>query len=228
MLGIQILFLSILAIPPAQANDLVAQAEKVRLSLEMERLGKRQAWNGVEQMYQKTLDLGVVPSTSSLLLGAEAAQELGDMEACQDRLRRVKGDKATQEVIDWRWGIDNSYGQVEISTRRGRNAILTRSIPLLSPRELRAFEAVVDQAAQNGEFSGLLPAGQYTYAGKIFTVLPGGNVSVQVSGRDAKTARKNPPISDPVQDLAPRSEVDEEPYSRVSLPVRDEDGRTPW
>jgi hypothetical protein len=86
----------------------------------------------------------------------------------------------------------------------------------------------VDQVAQDGEFSGLLPAGQYTYAGKIFTVLPGGNVSVQISSRDAKKARKNPPISAPLNALAPQSEVDPEPYSRVSVQVRDEDGRTPW
>ena len=64
---------------PAQAEDQQAAAEYRRISAEMERLGKRNAWAGVDKRFREVQLLEADISIQHYLLGAQAAQELGNM-----------------------------------------------------------------------------------------------------------------------------------------------------
>ncbi|MFT5684438.1 MAG: hypothetical protein ACI8RZ_005379 [Myxococcota bacterium] len=45
--------------------------------------------------------------------GAHAAQDLGDIQDCYDRLRAAVRLEPSKELIDWLWAIDTQSGQVE-------------------------------------------------------------------------------------------------------------------
>jgi hypothetical protein len=236
----------------AHATDLERQAEHRRLGVEMDHLAQRHAWNGVEQSYRKLLELDIEPNHTERVLSAEAARQLGDLELCYSRLRAAAAVRPTVEIVDWLWQIDNTYGHVELTIPRGRDAVLVNKTPIEEAGAKKALEAAVDQLKRNGSFTGLLPAGSYTFVGQSFTVEPGISRQLNISkrqwkqSRSAKQTRVVPLETERIDDdldlvvfgdIDPLLYPEEEPsrveeqspsYIAGSVRVRDQDGMEPW
>ena len=194
MSGRILLLLLLCVVGEARADGTVADAERVRLSVEMERLASRQAWNGVERKYIQLMELGIELEASDHLHGAHSARELGDIQGCHDRLRRVIAIDATREVVDWLWDIDNNYGHVVLRTGSSRAAVLERMEIPFDPNQRRAIETAIERAREDASFSGLLPTGDYVFAGQQFQVSPGVSVTIDISARVRRQGLVEPVI----------------------------------
>lgn len=165
------------------ASEGFEQAEHVRLSVEMERMAQRLAWKGVERKYQELLELGQPLTLSDHMHGAYASRELGDMSACYLRLKAAAEIEATKEIIDWLWDIDNNYGHVVLVTSPPRLAVLKAAVIPFDPNQRNAIESAVQSVREDGDYSGLLPLGEYVFAGQGFKIEPGITVRIEISPR---------------------------------------------
>ncbi len=171
----------------ARASD-VAEAEHVRLADDMEQLAGRQLWSAVEKKFSELRALGVPLTYADLLRGAYAARALGDVQAAYERLRSASRIEGTQEVLDGMASIDAHYGRVELITHNARGIELSAEEMPFEPDQRRAIEAALERVRRDGGFVGLLPRGDYRYAGHDFRVEPGIGVRVEVSPRLKKTS----------------------------------------
>lgn len=176
----------VLALQPAFATDVTA-AEHVRLSDDLEQLANRQLWPAVEKKYEELERLGVELTYDDLVRGAHAARALGDTQSAYDRLKTAARLQGTREVVDWLFAIDSSFGQVELVTHNARGISLSADEMPFEPDQRIAVQAAMDTVRKDGTFSGLLPRGQYSYAGHVFRVEPGIGVRIEVSPRLKKT-----------------------------------------
>jgi hypothetical protein len=174
--------LAVVCAAPARADD-VNSAEHDRIADEMSKLAQRQIWPGVERKYQELLKLGTALNLQDHIHGAMAAREAGDVLAAYDRLKEAVKIKATREVVDWLWDIDNNYGLVELVSVPARSAALDAGELPFDPNHRRAVEAAIEVARKDGVFIGMLPRGEYTFAGQKFSVTPGLAVRIEVSPR---------------------------------------------
>ncbi len=177
----------VLALQPAVASDVTA-AEHVRLSDDLEQLATRQLWPAVEKKFEELERLGVDLTYDDLVRGAHAARALGDTQAAYDRLKAAARMQGTREVVDWLFAIDSTYGHVELVTHNARGIVLAADEMPFEPDQRIAVQAAMDTVRKEGTFSGLLPRGQYTYAGHVFRVEPGIGVRIEVSPRLKKTS----------------------------------------
>jgi hypothetical protein len=174
--------IAVVCAAPARADD-VNSAEHDRIADEMSKLAQRQIWPGVERKYQELLKLGTALNLQDHIHGAMAAREAGDVLAAYDRLKEAVKIKATREVVDWLWDIDNNYGLVELVSVPARSAALDAGELPFDPNHRRAVEAAIEVARKDGVFIGMLPRGEYTFAGQKFSVTPGLAVRIEVSPR---------------------------------------------
>lgn len=150
-----------------------AQAEYYRLHDECRKLARRQLWPGVERLYLEMEATGAALVYEDYLAGAMAARDAGDVLLAYERLTAAAKLNGTREVIDWLWSIDTAYGRVELRTEPlGPAELSVATMPML-PDQRAAIEAAQRQLAEGGSYSGMLPAGTYTFAGQEFTVTPG-------------------------------------------------------
>jgi hypothetical protein len=150
-----------------------AQAEYYRLHDECRKLARRQVWPGVERLYLEMEATGAVLVYEDYLAGAMAARDAGDVLLAYERLTAAAKLNGTREVIDWLWSIDTAYGRVELRTEPlGPAELSVAAMPML-PDQRAAIEAAQRQLQEGGSYSGMLPAGTYTFAGQEFTVTPG-------------------------------------------------------
>lgn len=177
------------AAPPS-----VVEAERARLSDEMNKLVQRQVWPGAERKFQELEELGLELTIDEYVAGATAARELGDVQAAYDRLKKAAQIKGTKEIVDWLWDIDNNYGHVELVTQPSRTAELTAATQPFDPNQRKAVDTAVRIAKQDGSFTGLLPKGPYAFAGQEFTVRPGLSVRIEVSPRMRRQGLIDPVI----------------------------------
>ena len=173
----------LLTLSPAHAGKDVIQAEHERLVDEMETLVQRQVWSGVERKYKEMEKLDIELTQEDHLHGAYAARELGDMEAVYDRLKKAASIDPTKEVIDWLWEIDSNYGHVELITVPNRSTELTIDEMPFDTSQRKAVEIAIEEAKDEGTFTGMIPKGNYTFAGQPFTIEPGIGVRIEVSPR---------------------------------------------
>lgn len=173
----------LLTLSPAHAGKDVIQAEHERLVDEMETLVQRQVWSGVERKYKEMEKLDIELTQEDHLHGAYAARELGDMEAVYDRLKKAASIDPTKEVIDWLWEIDSNYGHVELITVPNRSTELTIDEMPFDTSQRKAVEIAIGEAKDEGTFTGMIPKGNYTFAGQPFTIEPGIGVRIEVSPR---------------------------------------------
>jgi hypothetical protein len=180
--------------PRALAGDDVAEAEHNRVADEMERLAERKIWAGVERKFTELEGLDASMTLDDLLIGAHAARELGNVASASMRLKDAAQIKATKEVVDWLWDIDNNYGHVDLVAVPARSAELLVVTMPFDPNQRRAVDAAVKRSKQDGAFRGLLPSGGYSFAGQKFEVVPGISVKIEVSPRMRRQGLIDPVI----------------------------------
>lgn len=179
---------------PVHAANTVAEAERARISGEMDKLVQRQVWAGVERKYQELVELEVDLTVQDYLNGATAARELGDVQSTYERLKAAARIKGSKEIVDWLWDIDNNYGHVELVSVPARSAELTVATPPFDPNQRKALDAAVETARKDGVFNGMLPKGDYVFAGQKFSVEPGISVRIEVSPRMRRQGLIDPVI----------------------------------
>lgn len=170
----------------AQAADL-AEAEHVRLSEDIKQLANRQLWTGVEKKYAELEKLGVALSYEDLMHGAYAARALGNTQSAYERLKSAAKLNGTKEVVDWLYAIDANYGQVDLIVHNARGVALECLEMPFDPDQRIAVESAIETVKKDGTFSGLLPKGDYVFAGVPFSVVPGVAIHIEVSPKLKKT-----------------------------------------
>lgn len=155
--------------PPSE----LAQGEYNRLHDDLQNLSKRQIWVGAEKTFQEMQALGLPLDFDDYVAGAHAARQLGDMGRAYERLTAAARLRQDREVIDWLFSIDTGYGRVVLVTDPPRpGALEAVALPML-PEQRLCVENAQRLIAESGNFSGLLPIGEYSFGGKPFTVSPG-------------------------------------------------------
>ncbi|MDP6932411.1 MAG: hypothetical protein QGG40_05815 [Myxococcota bacterium] len=188
---------SLLSMQPVAWGGNVKEAEHVRLSEEIENLTERQVWNGVERRFQDLAKLGVELNRDDYLNGAYAARELGNVEACYQRLQAAKKLESSQEIRDWISHIEENYGYVELVTVPSRSSELRADEPPFDPNQRKCLDAAMETAQADGSFTGYLPKGSYSFSGQVFEVEPGINVRIEVSPRVRRQGVLDPVIRYP-------------------------------
>jgi cellobiose-specific phosphotransferase system component IIB len=178
---------------PLWAKD-VAEAEHERLAEEMKQLAERRVWSGVERNFQELLQLGVALTIDDYLQGAYAARELGDVKAVHERLSAAARLKSRKDVVDWLWDIDNNYGVVELIATSGRHATLEAAEMPFDPNQRKAVEQAIELADKENQFIGMLPKGNYNFAGQAFSVDAGLSVRIEVSPKQRRKGLVEPVI----------------------------------
>ena len=155
------------------ADDPAVMAEYYRLHDEMLKLAKRQVWPGVSRYFDEMEALGVPLTYDDYVAGALAARHEGEVMKAYQRLQAAARIDGTREVIEWLWSIDTAYGRVTLTTDPTEPSTLSiASMPML-PDQRAAVEAAIRQVEETGTYDGMLPEGDYTFAGQLFTVTPG-------------------------------------------------------
>ena len=176
----------LLASAPAVAlSPEAAEAEHTRLSEEMRKLAKRNAWHGVEKQYLSMLDLqkeGVVLTYEDHMKGAEAARELGRITDVYNRLLAAREQQKGEEVRSWLGEIQSNYGMVLLvrDDRYGGDTALAPTAMPFDPAKRAAIGAAQQALIDTGRYDGLLPHGDYAFGGKAFVVAEGQEVPPEV------------------------------------------------
>jgi hypothetical protein len=181
------IFSLLLAVGTAHATD-VGEAEHIRLSGDIDQLAGRQLWPGVEKKFLELEKLGVEMSYDDLMHGAYAARALGNTQNAYDRLKIAAKIKGTREVVDWLFTIDANYGQVHLIATPPRGVALVPTELPFDPDQRLCVEGSVERVRKEGTFDGLLPRGNYTFAGQEFRVEPGIAVRIEVSPKMKKSS----------------------------------------
>jgi hypothetical protein len=189
--------------PPSLAGSQSERdAEAIRLVAEVERLGQKLAWSGVERNYASLVELkGVTVPSPTHLVGAQAALERGDIGGAWERAQRaVKSARAPQELeraSAWTADFYVNYGEVHIQ------AFTTFSGPLqlrlrdatFSPSAKAALAYAQERLNTTRSFEGFLPMGRYEIAGHTFEIVGGPKERVWL--RTPKASSSEPAVSSP-------------------------------
>ena len=172
----------LVAPPPAYAGER-EEAEHTRLAEEMNKLAARNAWRGVEAAYKKMLPLerrGVVLTFEDHFVGAQAASNLGDINATYTRAKRAaqvaETPNQTRRAENWIREIESNYGQVElrVSSRFEGTVVLQIGEMPFANDQRAAYDVARQSVSERGSYDGLLPLGEYTFgeegAGSTFTI----------------------------------------------------------
>ena len=188
-----LLCLSLRVLPSAIAGDASA-AEAVRLEEELRALAQRQAWAGVERVYDLLERRGVVLDYEDLVYGAQAARYAGRVEEARDRLVAAAKLRGSREVIDSLAAIDATYGTVQLMGPRRPPALFEAVDPPFDPDQRAALAAARAEVTLTGGFTGLLPRGSYLFGEQRFVVEPGIAVRIEVDPRSRRdeTERNTP------------------------------------
>ncbi len=174
-------------------------AEIERLYGEMMSLAIDNTWSGVNRNYMAIKEMGpdafdrARDPVNLHFLGAEASRGLGDRVEQRNRLRRALaalGGKTGDEADQWRTKIEEGLGAIESgfgmvsirprtpaksekkAAKRG-GPTLVAAVPPFVPDLRKSIEAAAATLAEKGEFSGMLPAGQYLLDDVSITVVAG-------------------------------------------------------
>lgn len=165
------------------ANELAKRAEYDRIVLEMEKMEKNAVWVGVDKRFQDLEKLDVEIAFDHYVLGAQAAQEIGNILACKDRLRKALELKPKRKQIrQWYTMIENDYGPVSLSSSR-KEAFLERADVVMDPVHAKAIVFAQGKLEKKGKFEGLLPIGNYNFTGQQFLLEAGVAVQLDISPR---------------------------------------------
>ena len=138
----------------------VDQAESIRLSQELEKLSKRNAWAGVERTYVALVKTNGTLTRDDHIRGAHAAQALGKMAEARSRLQLANQFGEDAQIMDWLWDIDSNYGRVFLAGDFETIGLKCLQMPF-NPIQVKAVQYAINQVAEKGVFEGLLPQGEY-------------------------------------------------------------------
>lgn len=202
---------SVLATVPGEAHAQSAedQAESVRLSEDMKRLSRRNAWRGVDEAYVKMLALeesGVPISHGDHVLGADAATALGDITGAYDRLKRSTKHRTTEDVAQRIAAIEEAFGVVSITVEAkfvGAHELRVTQMPFAADQR-NAITKAQGQLAANRSYEGLLPYGEYIVGPKRFTLSKdGGPASITLTAEEGVQRERGMAFVGPRVDLGP-------------------------
>jgi pentatricopeptide repeat protein len=142
-----------LVAPVALAADPAAEADRLRE--ELRSLARQGRWDGVEKAWGELVATGVPPSAESCLQAADAAQQLGHLDAELDRLA-CAGD--TAEIRQRRESLRAGTATVALFGRK--EAFEPEQMPF-QPDAARAIRAAADAVREDGFWFGRLPVGRY-------------------------------------------------------------------
>jgi hypothetical protein len=182
------LLLSLFAMPIAGATDAGALPG---LLDEMSSYTERQAWAGVERTYEKMMALeGVEIPREVHLQAAHSARAIGRMDLVVQRLERAQALERTEEETRWLSEINENYAFVELRTVPARSIELVPELMPFQPDARLAVEKGITALAEDGEFVGMLPVGDYQLGGKDFEVIAGITAHVELSTKELKAEKK--------------------------------------
>ena len=160
--------------PAVSARDeAYRKAEAKRLSDELEKLVRRQAWAGAARTYAELEAIGLPLGVDELYAGALTARQLGEMALVYERLLAAAKLDGRREIVDWLWAIDTGYGRVSLAGDPASPPTLSADSPPLLPEQRACVEAAQRHLSESGRFDGLLPAGTYRVNGVAVEVIPG-------------------------------------------------------
>lgn len=165
-------------------SDGSSMAEYQRISAELEKLSKRQIWEGVEKQFLKLEALAVSIEYEHYLLGAQSSQEMGNIYVALQRLKRARSIKKRKSTQDWIDNIEREYGlvNIEVSSRRKRKtANIIPANPPLDPVKIGAINFAQQKIVSEGIFYGMLPLGQYELVGQKFELSTGLTINLRIS-----------------------------------------------
>lgn len=194
---------------PAQAGSPADEAERVRLSEDMKRLSRRNAWTGVEDAFQAMEALterGVEIPKEDYLLGAESARNVGDILASHERLVAARKIEASDDVTGRIEAIEASYQRVSLVVEakyKGEAELNITEQPFAADQR-KAISFAKGKLATDMSFEGMLPFGDYTFGTKTFSLKPdGGAVTVALTGADGEQREKGLAFVGPRVDVGP-------------------------
>lgn len=165
----------------AQAKAAAAQAELQRLREQLRGLAGRSHWSGVDELYQRMVE--VDPAALTLedhLRGIEAAEALGRPDLAWPRVRAALTLSDSAELIERYARLSVFYGEVSLRLSKDWTGTATlEALPMpLDPVQRRVIEAAQEGLAEGGSYTGLLPLGMYRLGGTRFSVAGGPVVEV--------------------------------------------------
>jgi hypothetical protein len=182
-----------LGAPSVQAaRQSEAEAEHTRLSEEMNKHARKARWHGVERAYVGMLPLtkkGVLLTYRDHYQGAQSARELGNINQVYGRLHAASAQQDTEDVKNWLADINANYGKVELVIPRKwkeKVGLNIDEMPLF-PDQRSTIGLAQDRVKQGKSYVGLLPVGDYNFAEKTFTIVPGGDTIRVELGRKQGT-----------------------------------------
>ncbi len=178
--------LFVLTLPQhSTAGKTADAAELKRLAAEAEGLAQRGAWTGVNRSYLALAELqskGTPVSSELHILGARAAQELGDLKETYLRLVRARQaqDGLSDEIEMWIAKLDSEYQLVHIVALPSWKAPLTLVNKDMSfvPAHKSTIDKAITVLEAEREFTGLLPHGRYTVGPENFELIGGPRIEV--------------------------------------------------
>ena len=189
-----ILSLCVLFLPsPSAAQEAVVIAEQERLQKELQVLAGRAAWDGVERIYNQLLILeskGALVTYAEHMIGAQAAQQRGDVSNTRTRLEAALVQWQTETASNWLTDINNNFGQVTItlpSRSRSRATLQAQEMPFESERRF-AIDFAQRELTSESSFEGYLPVGVYQIGVHTFTVTTAQAAIVKIEQLDVDSA----------------------------------------
>ncbi|MCO4747101.1 MAG: hypothetical protein KC912_20055 [Proteobacteria bacterium] len=162
-----------LATPALAAPDDHAKAEYTRVSQQMRELAERNAWGGVERTYRELRGFGVPLTFQDHMAGAASARAVGDVTSLRQRLRfAIALSPGDDEVEGWLHEIKRNYGEITLYCDPGK-VELQKTVNPFDPNQASAVRFAQQEIERRGQFSGLIPAGEYTFGRFDFEVQPG-------------------------------------------------------
>ena len=169
--------------PPIAWAKSRAEAERQRLTDDMERLATRNHWKGVVRKYDDLLELDVPLSISVHMLGYQGARNVGDITLAADSLERAVAAEHTEVEAEVHAAAESalasiyaSYSRVVVHVGSKRLPVLIRPEMPFAADQRTAIERAQEQLAQEHTYEGLLPVGQYMVDGVFFDVVSGAEV----------------------------------------------------
>ena len=157
----------------AHADEAFDKAERIRLSEEIKESAKRERWKRVDVLYRKMLKLKKAePSFRDHSTGARSAYYIGDMLSAFKRAKKAYAIQKDDSLKTWIDAIQKTTAPVEIIVSRSfkEDYTLTGGDDFIAPEDQDAFAFAQRYIQEKQKFKGLLPFGEYTIAGKTFTV----------------------------------------------------------
>ena len=169
-----------LGLSPSPSFAGAAEAERYRLQTELENLARKNAWTGVNRVYQDLTALGLPLQLSDYMLGSQASIQLGDLleglKRLQLGLAAATPDDDPQSdyarAKDAANAILGRFGVVQILVGDCVPVLILQPLPFAQD-ERDALNKAREQVRTSKSYTGLLPAGSYSVDTIRFDVVAG-------------------------------------------------------